>query len=151
MQSCLSLIFHFILRYSKKRTTFIIILHFCSVITCTCFKLNAETRYVFNFLRSCQNSKGCLLNIFIGHALTWQGKPDNRFGSSETKLLYTLHWIILDAASECEDADAEFMALRDIKGSSLHLHSLSTIQLFVYLFAPLVHLMKVNSFNFVLN
>ena len=72
-----------------------------------------------------------------------QGNPDNRFSSSETKLLYTLHWIILDAASECEDADAESMALSDNKGSSSHMHSLSTIQLFVYLFAPLVHLMKV--------
>ncbi|XP_055887561.1 protein unc-80 homolog isoform X2 [Biomphalaria glabrata] len=71
-----------------------------------------------------------------------KGNPENRFGPSETKLLYTLHWIILDAASECEDADAEFMIQRDIKGSSPHMHSLSTIQLFVYLFAPLVHLLQ---------
>ena len=28
-------------------------------------------------------------------------------GNVETKLLYTLHWIILDAAEECQDADAE--------------------------------------------
>ncbi|CAG5120058.1 unnamed protein product, partial [Candidula unifasciata] len=76
-----------------------------------------------------------------------KGKQDNRFGPSETKLLYTLHWIILDAASECEDADAEFLAARDTKGSILHLHSLSTIQLFVYLFAPLVHLMKDSDFE----
>jgi hypothetical protein len=26
-------------------------------------------------------------------------------GAAETKLLYTLHWIILDAAEECADAD----------------------------------------------
>ncbi|KAH9525120.1 Protein unc-80 [Bulinus truncatus] len=71
-----------------------------------------------------------------------KGNPENRFGPSETKLLYTLHWILLDAASECEDADAEFMIQRDIKGSSPHLHSLSTVQLFVYLFAPLVHLLQ---------
>ncbi|GFR68362.1 Unc-80-like protein, partial [Elysia marginata] len=76
-----------------------------------------------------------------------QGNPDNRFSSSETKLLYTLHWIILDAASECEDADAESMALSGAKGSSSHMHSLSTIQLFVYLFAPLVHLMKDSDFE----
>ena len=73
-----------------------------------------------------------------------QGCADNKFGPSETKLLYTLHWIILDAASECEDADAEFMALNKNKGSGSHMHSLSTVQLFVYLFAPLVHLLKVS-------
>lgn len=26
-------------------------------------------------------------------------------GAVETKLLYTLHWIIMDAAEECADAD----------------------------------------------
>lgn len=72
-----------------------------------------------------------------------QGNPDKRFGSSETKLLYTLHWIILDAASECEDADSEHIALRERGHSAPHMHSLSTVQLFVYLFAPLIHLMKV--------
>ncbi|XP_059153938.1 protein unc-80 homolog isoform X2 [Physella acuta] len=76
-----------------------------------------------------------------------KGNPENSFGPSETKLLYTLHWIILDAASECEDADAEFMALRDMKGGSPHMHSLSTVQLFVYLFAPLVHLLKDSDFE----
>lgn len=28
-------------------------------------------------------------------------------GAAETKLLYTLHWIILNAAEECADADNE--------------------------------------------
>lgn len=28
-------------------------------------------------------------------------------GAVETKLLYTMHWIILDAAEECADADFE--------------------------------------------
>lgn len=28
-------------------------------------------------------------------------------GAAETKLLYILHWIILDAAEECADADYE--------------------------------------------
>jgi hypothetical protein len=28
-------------------------------------------------------------------------------GAAETKLLYTLHWIILHAAEECADADRE--------------------------------------------
>lgn len=29
------------------------------------------------------------------------------FGAVETKLMYTLHWIILDAAEECADSDFE--------------------------------------------
>lgn len=28
-------------------------------------------------------------------------------GAVETKLLYTLHWIILDASEECADEDCE--------------------------------------------
>lgn len=28
-------------------------------------------------------------------------------GAAETKLLYTLHWILLDSAEECADADFE--------------------------------------------
>ncbi len=35
------------------------------------------------------------------------GRCDAKFDGLETKLLYTIHWIILDAASECEDMDAE--------------------------------------------
>ena len=29
--------------------------------------------------------------------------PNSKLGKSDIKLLYTLHWLILDAASECED------------------------------------------------
>lgn len=28
-----------------------------------------------------------------------------KLGAAETKLLYTLHWILLDAAEECTDAE----------------------------------------------
>lgn len=71
-----------------------------------------------------------------------------KFGSSETKLLYTLHWIILDAASECADVDADKTAFMVEGGiNTAYLHSMSTIQLFVYLFAPIVHLMKPSDFE----
>ena len=73
-----------------------------------------------------------------------------KFGSSETKLLYTLHWIILDAASECEDADAEKFGIpQHERGSdtAFYMHSLSTVQLFVYLFAPVIHLLKESDFE----
>lgn len=45
------------------------------------------------------------------HALNSCGLSHDRtrlnFSQTETKLLYTLHWILLDAASECEDAEIE--------------------------------------------
>ena len=70
--------------------------------------------------------------------------PDGKFTGNQTKLLYTLHWIILDAASECEDNDTE-----KLNGKSMcsYLHSLDTIQLFVYLFAPLIHILKDSDFQ----
>ena len=36
-----------------------------------------------------------------------EGRGETRFDGLETKLLYTMHWIVLDAASECEDMDNE--------------------------------------------
>ncbi len=36
-----------------------------------------------------------------------ESRTDVKFDNLETKLLYTLHWVILDAASECEDIDNE--------------------------------------------
>ncbi len=35
------------------------------------------------------------------------GRGEVKFDALETKLLYTIHWIVLDAASECEDMDNE--------------------------------------------
>ena len=51
--------------------------------------------------------------------------PEAKFGPNETKLLYTLHWIILDAASECEDFDNEQNIQRSVHS---YLHPLDTIQ-----------------------
>ena len=69
---------------------------------------------------------------------------DARFTSNETKLLYTLHWLILDAASECEDNEADQGLARTFYS---YLHSLDTIQLFVYKFAPLIDTMKEHHFQ----
>ena len=57
-----------------------------------------------------------------------------KYSSLETKLLYTLHWVILDAASECYDADPS--------GDPSYLHSLDTIQLFIFLLIPLLSTIK---------
>ncbi|XP_071051603.1 protein unc-80 homolog isoform X3 [Onthophagus taurus] len=66
-------------------------------------------------------------------------------GAVETKLLYTLHWIILDAAEECAEEDFE----KGIYHSSpfYYLFSIPTITLFVYLFAPLCQNFKESDFQ----
>lgn len=69
-----------------------------------------------------------------------QKDPESKLGPSETKLLYTLHWTILDAASECEDNEAEQRMFGGGKPvARTYMHSLNVVQLFVYLFAPLIH------------
>lgn len=73
-----------------------------------------------------------------------QMHPGAKFSNSETKLLYTLHWIILDAASECEDNNTTDNGSPSI---SVLLHPLKTVQLFVYLFAPLVYTFESSDFE----
>lgn len=55
-----------------------------------------------------------------------------------------MHWIILDAASECEDLESD--PSRN-GGTTVQMHSLTTMQLFVYLFGPLIHLMEISDFQ----
>ena len=71
--------------------------------------------------------------------------PGAKFSNSETKLLYTLHWIILDAASECEDTATMHNSTKAV--GSVQLHTLKSIQLFVYLFAPLVNSLEDSDFQ----
>ncbi|XP_014281796.1 protein unc-80 homolog isoform X3 [Halyomorpha halys] len=61
-------------------------------------------------------------------------------GAAESKLLYILHWIILDAAEECAEADYE----NGIYHTSpfYYLFSIPSITLFIYLLAPLCHQVK---------
>ncbi|KAM7539779.1 hypothetical protein Aperf_G00000028389 [Anoplocephala perfoliata] len=63
-----------------------------------------------------------------------------KFDQGETKLLYTLQWLLLDAASECADNDPNFKM--NPQGERGYLHDLASLQLFIYLFAPILeHLM----------
>lgn len=73
-----------------------------------------------------------------------QTNPGAKFTSNEIKLLYTLHWILLDAASECEDAETEQAVGRTVLS---YLHSLDAIQLFVFLLVPLVCTLKESDFQ----
>lgn len=61
-------------------------------------------------------------------------------GTAASKLLYTLHWTLLDAAEECADADRECGSAPS--GPFPYIFPLACIQQFVYLFAPLRHLLK---------
>ncbi|TGZ66685.1 hypothetical protein CRM22_005205 [Opisthorchis felineus] len=45
------------------------------------------------------------------------GRSQLQFSQYETKLLYTLHWILLDAAAECEDAELEGTSNRDFSAT----------------------------------
>ncbi|XP_018654349.1 hypothetical protein Smp_174230 [Schistosoma mansoni] len=81
------------------------------------------------------------------------------FSQTETKLLYTLHWILLDAASECEDAELEASnhpgkVLFYIDRTSIpkhstdrYVHDLASLQLFIYLYAPIIEQLKPTDFD----
>uniref|UniRef100_T1K5F1 Uncharacterized protein n=2 Tax=Tetranychus urticae TaxID=32264 RepID=T1K5F1_TETUR len=78
-------------------------------------------------------------------ALLYNRKNSNldKLGAAETKLLYTLHWIVLDAAEECADAEIEQGINRPIDH---YLLPITTIELFVYLFSPLISYLKNSDF-----
>ncbi|XP_024080721.1 protein unc-80 homolog [Cimex lectularius] len=61
-------------------------------------------------------------------------------GAAESKLLYILHWIILDAAEECAEADFENGFYQS--SPFYYQFPISSITLFVYLLAPLCHQIK---------
>ncbi|XP_031838287.1 unc80, NALCN channel complex subunit isoform X5 [Nomia melanderi] len=63
-------------------------------------------------------------------------KDFQTLGALETTLLYILHWILLDAAEECADNEA------DTGNPFYYLFSIPTMTLFVYLFAPLCNHLK---------
>lgn len=66
-----------------------------------------------------------------------------KLGAAETKLLYTLHWILLDAAEECADSELEEGVVRD---PDHYLLPVTTIELFIYLFSPLIPYLKQSDF-----
>lgn len=67
----------------------------------------------------------------------------DKLGASETKLLYTLHWIVLDAAEECADEEFEEGLVRSFDH---YLLPIPTVEVFIYLFAPLTSYLKKSEF-----
>uniref|UniRef100_A0A3B3ZNW0 Cation channel complex component UNC80 N-terminal domain-containing protein n=1 Tax=Periophthalmus magnuspinnatus TaxID=409849 RepID=A0A3B3ZNW0_9GOBI len=86
----------------------------------------------------------------------------DKLGVAETKLLHTLHWMLLDAPQECAQEPGLGSALggsRVQHGSSLleddeqtrtklFQKSMATVELFVFLFAPLIHRIKESDLTF---
>uniref|UniRef100_A0A2A4JD08 Protein unc-80 homolog n=1 Tax=Heliothis virescens TaxID=7102 RepID=A0A2A4JD08_HELVI len=66
-------------------------------------------------------------------------------GNVETKLLYTLHWILLDASDECIESDYENGIF--YSNPFHYLFSIPALTLFVFLFAPLSHHLKESDFT----
>uniref|UniRef100_A0A7I4YUG5 UNC80 domain-containing protein n=1 Tax=Haemonchus contortus TaxID=6289 RepID=A0A7I4YUG5_HAECO len=56
--------------------------------------------------------------------------------TSLQKILYILHWMLLDSAAECAENSPKDEPVQHMRGQGLF--SISSIQLFVYLIAPLV-------------
>ncbi|XP_050665218.1 protein unc-80 homolog [Leptidea sinapis] len=66
-------------------------------------------------------------------------------GNVETKLLYTLHWILLDASDECAENDYENG--KYYSNPFHYLFSVPTMTLFIFLFAPISHHLKESDFT----
>ncbi|XP_063389820.1 protein unc-80 homolog [Cydia fagiglandana] len=66
-------------------------------------------------------------------------------GNVETKLLYTMHWIILDASDECSEADYEAGIFHT--NPFHYLFSIPIMTLFVFLFAPIAGNLKESDFT----
>lgn len=100
---------------------------------------------------------------FNGFSLNFRVKDLQTLGVTETKILYTLHWILLYAAEECAESEEDLQ-----KNPYSYLFSIPTIsvrfyikflflwllnyrilplQLFVYLFAPIAHHLKESDFQ----
>nr|CDS15467.1 protein unc 80 [Echinococcus granulosus] len=77
--------------------------------------------------------------------VTCTQRPPLRFDQAETKLLYTLQWLLLDAASECADNDPNFKV--NAQRERAYLHDLASLQLFIYLFAPVLERLKCEDFD----
>lgn len=82
-----------------------------------------------------------ILFLFVCHCSV---KDLQMLGPAETKLLYTLHWILLFASAECADEEVDANTKNEAR---THLFSIPTISLFVYLFAPIVHHLKESDFQ----
>ncbi|XP_064455968.1 protein unc-80 homolog isoform X2 [Ornithodoros turicata] len=69
-----------------------------------------------------------------------------KLGAAETKLLYTLHWSLLDATEECTESDGKGNTPSFNSPGVKGIFPITVIQVFVYLFAPLIPFLKQSDF-----
>lgn len=119
------------------------------------------------------------IDHFIARHVRHLSSPghQDKLGVAETKLLHTLHWMLLEAAQECHQepglghgwsggssgGSSAYLqpmgnqSLTDRNGSStteeneyarakLYHKNMATVELFVFLFAPLINRIKVGAF-----
>ncbi|KAE8580439.1 hypothetical protein XENTR_v10024429 [Xenopus tropicalis] len=90
----------------------------------------------------------------------------DKLGVAETKLLHTLHWMLLEAPQDCSHDRFSAFIHQENQGSPGHSrqsntneedennrrkflqNSMATVELFVFLFAPLVHRIKESDLTF---
>ncbi|RVE75230.1 hypothetical protein OJAV_G00014730 [Oryzias javanicus] len=87
----------------------------------------------------------------------------DKLGVAETKLLHTLHWMLLDAAQECNhepslghgwsgggSGSSAFLQPEEDENARVKLFhkSMATVELFVFLLAPLIHRIKESDLTF---
>ncbi|TKS66638.1 Protein unc-80 -like protein [Collichthys lucidus] len=88
----------------------------------------------------------------------------DKLGVAETKLLHTLHWMLLEAAQECNHEPSlghgwsagglgpqhsgSLLEEDEHTRTKLFHKSMATVELFVFLFAPLIHRIKESDLTF---
>ncbi|VDM44326.1 unnamed protein product [Toxocara canis] len=87
----------------------------------------------------------CCASLIAEAATREDGSP---ISGSLAKILYILHWLLLDSANECCDSDSG-KSVTEAGEVSVHsvrqyTFSINSIQLFVYLIAPLVNVITEN-------
>uniref|UniRef100_F1KZ61 Protein unc-80 n=2 Tax=Ascaris suum TaxID=6253 RepID=F1KZ61_ASCSU len=87
----------------------------------------------------------CCASLIAEATTREEGSP---ISASLTKILYILHWLLLDSANECCDSDSG-KSVTEAGEVSIHsvrqyTFSINSIQLFVYLLAPLVNVITEN-------
>ena len=75
-------------------------------------------------------------------AVLRQRQPGLPLGGATVKLLYTLHWLVLDAAAECDDTESGRGGAGGRAGggagAGAYVYTLDAVELFVYMLAPLM-------------
>ncbi|VDK88979.1 unnamed protein product [Litomosoides sigmodontis] len=74
------------------------------------------------------------------------GRSDSPMSGSLVKMLYILHWLLLDSANECYDVESRKSVSEsaNFPGHAIRQYafSISSIQLFVYMIAPLLNVIS---------